>query len=245
MKRLFLFSVKKKRFWAWTLCLLLLFLLLIISICAEDITPAYYRLAQDSLSEYRKNFYFATCDNFSVTFTTGKREEPFVYDGKREKMVEYGVVTVKFKNMVDETPKFVLIIDSWQYSGSFELNPFDGTYVADIQQETKISSDIFVRVFTSSMSKSMPLICESDKWKIDYKKALKIATTEFTEELKNYYNNRNFLMETYIKIVSESIHSTENTFWYIYFLSKNGDSLICLINPYSGEIVAKKANLIA
>lgn len=245
MKKLFLFSIKKKRFWWWTISLLLIVFMLILSICFADTTPTYYRLAQDSLSEYRKNFYFGTCEQFSVTFTTGKREDPFLYDGKRENLVEYGVITVKFKTTMEETPKYVLIIDSWQYSGTFEFNHFDGTYVADIQQETKTSSDIFVRIFSSYSSKSMQLTCESDNWKIDYKKALKIATTEFAEELKNYYHEGNFLLETYIKIVSESHHSIDNTFWYIYFISKNGDSLVCLVNPYSGEIVAKKANLIA
>ena len=57
---------------------------------------------QENLSEYRKVLYVASTPNFDATFTTGKREEPYLLNGVSEKKVEYGVLTVKFNKEIYE-----------------------------------------------------------------------------------------------------------------------------------------------
>ena len=79
----------------------------------------------------------------------------------------------------------------------------------------------------------------SINWKVDSKKALKIACKELSKDLAPLITNE-FLGETYIKIIKDTIVNNNSYYWYVNFVSRNGIYHSTIIDPMTSEILAKK-----
>lgn len=238
-------KINKKKILITFLAIVVIGIVVLVSVLTFGCKPSNLNLMQKNLSEYRKVLYVANTPNFNATFTTGKREEPYLLNGVSEKKVEYGVLIVKFNNEVVSQPTFTLLIDTIQFSGKLEKNPFDNTYVADIEKEVSDVADINLKVMVDEINDNINMDNASADWKISYKKALSIATTEFEDILPNYIEGNRLNAESHIKIVGSTEDELPKIYWYVSIICQNGDSFACIVDPYSGEILARKDNLIA
>ena len=238
-------KINRKKILLTLLSILVVAIVVITCVIMFGCKQSNYSLMQRNLSEYRKVLYVADTPNFYATFTTGKRENPYLLNGTSEKKVEYGVLTVKFNKEIYTQPTYTLLIDTIQYSGKLEKNPFDNTYVADIGREVSDAADINLKVVVEEINDNINMDNASVGWKINYKKALNIATEEFKDILPNYIVNNVLNAETYVKIVGSTDEELSNIYWYVSIICQNGDSFACIIDPNNGEILARKDNLIA
>lgn len=245
MKRLFLFQLKKKKILLYTVVAIVLVALLCVGLLLTGCSANISTLVKKNLSEYRSGICYGESANFNATFTTGKREDPYVLNGKKEKLVEFGVLTITFNEEPTTPPSYTLMIDTLQYSGKLERNPFNGTYVADICREVSDSTDVYLKVLGGGVNESVNLTNVSKYWEVSYKKALKIAGDEFSEVLQNYIKGSSLKAEVFLKIVGDLDDGTKNIYWYVCVLCQNGDTLACIVDPQTGEILARKDNLIA
>ena len=238
-------KINKKKILISFLTILVIGVIIAVTVLTFGCKPSNLNLMQKNLSEYRKVLYVASTPNFDATFTTGKREDPYLLNGVSEKKVEYGVLTVKFNKEIVTQPTFTLLIDTIQFSGKLEKNPFDNTYVADIEKEVSDVADINLKIMVEEINDNINMDNASADWKINYKKALSIATAEFEDILPNYIKNNKLKAESHIKIVGSTDKDLPKIYWYVSIICQNGDSFACIIDPYSGEILARKDNLIA
>ena len=188
-------------------------------------------VAERSISEYRKNLFVAINDDLGVSFVTGKREEPYQYDGRCGELAEFGVLTVKFKeSFVGVSPSFTLYIDSFQYNGSLEFNPFDGTYVADIEKEFNDNVDISLRLHAGGKDYDMPLECISKNFAINYKQAFDLAVHAMQSLIELHIKDGKLEGEIFIKFVGDNTMQLDTVYYYILFVPVEGDSVSCLID---------------
>lgn len=194
-----------------------------------------YIKASKYISEYRSCLFFLKSEDIIATFTSGKREKEFYYDGKNTRLVPYGVLSVKYTSPVDieKERNFVLLIDSLQYTGKLEYNPIDGTFVADIGKEITENSDIYVRLWGGGVSDQAHMYCVSQDF-IDYKEAFKIAVNHMGDSLKKYIHSGKLKGEFFIKFVGERV--LDEMSYYVQFVGQDKKSIVVLIDVFSGEI---------
>ncbi len=198
-----------------------------------------YVLSKKVISEYRSCLFYLKSEDVVVTFTSGKRESDFFYDGKHTYMLEYGVVVLKPLSAYDITDKweYVLLIDSLQYNGILEYNPVDGTFVADIGKEIEEDSDIYIRFWGGGISDQAHMKCVSSGF-ISYKEAFKVAVNKLGPVIKRYKKGLKIKGEFFIKFVGEE--SLSNMSYYVQFVGENKENYICLVDVYTGKIKLTK-----
>lgn len=202
------------------------------------------RVLLKSVSEYRKNLYVGETQGFTITFTTGKREEPYATDGVRGKMVGFGVLSVKYESKLPDDLYYEMFIDTVQYGGKLEFNPYDNSYVADIMKEVSSKDDIYLKIYNHDINIHATLKCVSREWKVSYKDAIRIVSQDMGSDLYDYIDGNKLNAECFVKIVSED-QEMNKIYWYVHVVCKNGDTYTYLIDVNSGEILAKKGNSIA
>ncbi len=185
-----------------------------------------------NVSEYRQNFFMGIGENFSATFTDGKREKDFVADGIKSPLVDFGVIVVKTDDLSQK--KFTLNIGNEKIDGEFEVNPFDNTLVFDICKTVSKDDNLELEYGGEKIS----LVCLSKDWNVDYNKALDIFTHKNKERLKTFNINGSFEGEIYIKLVRDK-KDMSNIYYYVLCVTRNGDIVANLIDVKTGEILQK------
>ncbi len=219
-----------------------LFLILIIPYLFFGCKNKLNETMQEKISEVRYNLFAVKTDEIDVKFTSGFRENPYVLNGKSENKKEFGILTVKFLNEnFDKTtlPSFVITISDMDFDGELELNPFDQTYVQDI--ETFVMDDlpsISLTISWQNFSFSGELKNVSKNFTCNHSNALNIFVNEFKKEILSLQKEgKDF--EVYIKIINDPSFEIDKDYFYVCLISNAGDSFSIIIDPYSSQILAK------
>ena len=192
-------------------------------------------LSTNVLSEYRKNLFVSRTNFCTATFTSGQREENYIMDGNNTKLVDFGVLTVKFNSYTSQSlPKFELKINNDLYAGEFEHNPYDNTFVFDIQKQ--VNDNDTLNLYLVDFDQSTLMQCFSKTWKVNYKQAQNIFTEKYKTEIEGHLTDNILKGEVYIKIVSDD-KELKNFYWYVLLVCQNGDMYSSLIDVNSGEIL--------
>ena len=133
---------------------------------------------ESSLSEYRKNLFAGKTNNFIATFSSGEREDSYIMDGNKTKLVNFGVLTISFIISPDSTsPQFELKVNTNTYTGELERNPYDNTYVFDI--ETQVDDSNTLTLYLIDFDEYITLDCWSKDGNITYKDSLNIFKDKY------------------------------------------------------------------
>lgn len=191
--------------------------------------------AHTYISEYRKNLFANKTGNMLITFTSGERERDYDLTGIKTPLVDFGVLTVKFDtNVGDILPKFELMVNQKVFSGTLEKNPYDGSFVYDI--ETQVNNDDELTLKLLDFDQNLKLVCLSSNWGTTWEDAVEIFNQKYNKQILDHTKAGKFLGEIYIKIVSNS-KNLENIYWYVLCVCEDGNVYSCLINPNTKEIV--------
>lgn len=220
---------------------MILFLLIVCPIlfcgCKSDINSA----VQEKLSEVRYNLFAEKNDEISIKFTSGFREDPYILNGKSENKKEFGIITVKFLKEISNKntlPNFVITISDMDFDGNFELNPFDQTYVQDIETFVLDSSSVSIKISFGDFNFEGNLKNVSKDFLINHKDALNIFVKEFKKEIQTLLkNDKDF--EVYVKIIDDPSLEIDKNYFYVCLISNFGESFSVIIDPISGSILAK------
>ena len=205
--------------------------------CSNDIDL----IVQESLSEVRYNLFVAGNEEINVKFMSGFREDPYVLNGKSENKKEFGVLTVKFlKNISNKnaTPNFVITISDMDFDGELELNPFDQTYVQDIETFVLNDSSISIKIGFGDFGFKGSLKNVSNDFVINHKEALNIFVKEYKKNIQALNKNEKDF-EVYVKIINDPSLEIDKNYYYVCLLSSTGESFSLIIDPYSANILAK------
>ncbi len=187
------------------------------------------------ISEYRSCLFYFKSEDFVATFTSGKREKDFSYNGVHTSLVPYGVLVVDYNSIVgvEDDRRFVLLIDSLQFTGKLEYNPVDSTFVADIGKEITEDSDIYLRLWGGGVSDQSHMTCVS-KGFIDYKDAFYIALDAFDDKLKEYKVRGKVRGEFFLKFVGDK--AMDEVSYYVQFIGEDKRTFVALVDVYTGKI---------
>lgn len=215
------------------------FILLILSLCFLSLFGCSKSnnliSSQQILSEYRKNLFVGKGSCFTVTFTTGEREQNYIMDGKPTKLVDFGVITIKFVSIPNNfTAQFEFNVNKDKYAGQLERNPYDGTYVFDIEKQVEDGASI--NIYLVDFDEYVSLSCLSKNWKTTYTQAKNIFIDKYKKEISLHTKDGYLEGEIYIKIVSNEIEM-KNIYWYVLLVCENGEMYSSLIDVKTGEIL--------
>lgn len=198
---------------------------------------------KDYLIEERNNLFTAQDDTYSVTFSSGMREENYNLDGQINNMVDFGVLTL---SRLDHNPlaitecTYLLTLDDQIYTGELKQSEFDNTFSTDIGAKASNTSTISVQLKFDGVTFDAQMANTTGEFTVDTNAALKIANKELKNELQNFSKDKNNF-EVVMKIVKDySNADVKDYYWYIGVVSKNGNTLGILIDANSGDVIAKK-----
>lgn len=199
---------------------------------------------KDYLIEERNNLFYAEDDLYSVTFSTGRREQNYGLDGTINEMVDFGVITLaRLDNnpLADDTYTYTIKINDQTYTGFLEKSNYDNTYSIDIETSAPNDATVSIQITFTGYSFNQEMSNVSNNFGVDKDAALEIANSELKEDLNNITSDKNNKIEVLMKILKDySNGEVKNYYWYIGIISTNGDTLGILINASNGEIIAKK-----
>lgn len=199
---------------------------------------------KDYLIEERNNLFYAEDDLYSVTFSTGRREQNYGLDGTINEMVDFGVITLaRLDNnpLADDNYTYTIKINDQTYTGFLEKSDYDNTYSIDIETSAPNDATVSIQITFTGYSFNQEMSNLSNNFSVDKDAALEISNSELKEDLNNITSDKNNKIEVLMKILKDySNGDVKNYYWYIGIVSTNGDTLGILINASNGEIVAKK-----
>lgn len=199
------------------------------------------KIMQKSLSEVRYNLFTASNEFINVKFTSGFREDPYVLNGKSENKKEFGVITVKFLGETinkNGNPEFIITINEMDFDGEFILNPFDQSYVQDIETFVLDDYEIFIKIKWQDFEFESKLINISNSFNCNHKQALNIFTNEYKKNIEKLIK-QNTIFETYVKIINDPSLDIDKNYFYVCIISSKGESFSVIIDPMSSKILAK------
>lgn len=220
-----------------------LYILVVSIICVSGIVfasckDASFDLIYNNMAEIRQSIWAGENKKFKCTLMCGKRETDYKINGYATSLIEFGVVTVVNQTNEELTAlNFVLITSNNSFSGSFEINPFDNSFVTDIKHI--ISDDIVkLKIYDGVDELEIQIENLSNSWQINYLSALEIAYNKNKSDLKTIIEDNKFLGEAYIKLLENN--ETNSYFWCIKFVGRNGLKISTLIDINSGDILANE-----
>lgn len=194
------------------------------------------KVIKNNVSEIRLNEWEFYGEEYYISFSAGKREDPYIIDGKKGKMVEYGVVKLVFYDTEnnDKIDKFLLIIGDKEYNIELEQNPFDNSLMGDIKYAPNKNMDISLNITYNGKTESNKLEEFINDLPISNKKALEI----FLEEYDNRVNldRSNLKGEIHISILENVRFNKTMKYWYVSYFG-NGKNYTCCIDVKNGEIL--------
>ena len=225
----------------------LVFVIAIMSLmtgCAKSVE----RHLWDNMAEIRESVVFGRSDEMYVTIMSGEREGEYKLNGYATSLIPFGIITV---DILQENTKdiegdmsYVLFVGTKKYSGVFEINPYNDTFVADIGEKIDITQNIRLDIKYNGREESLKLISPQSEWEIDHEKCLANFVDKYKEELKKFVINEVFEGECYIKIIDDWDEFGSEYYYYVSVIGRSGSSISVVISPKSGEILASNCNVL-
>lgn len=195
------------------------------------------------LIEQRQNLYVAQDEIYTTTFSSGMREENYAFDGIKNNMTEFGIITLSRNDcaaMSNDNYTYSIKINDQTYTGSLQKSEVDNSYSADIQAVAPTDSTITLQILFTGYSFNKEMVNTSSKFTVDNAAALNIANSALKTKIKQLTSDKNNKIEAVMKIVKDSTSSESNYYWYVGIVSTNGDIVGVLVDSTTGEVIAKK-----
>ena len=238
MKKIFGMIVKNKKENAkkdFSIIKIVCVFILIVAVLVVSGCEGIDNIVLNNMSDLRINYFEGKNDNFYVNLSCGYREEVFNYDGISSTPTECGVLSLGYFDICSyASVTVVLIVDGEQNEYVLEKSPFENVYMEDIGKI--LTKDNIVKIKLKGTDEIIVLNEISNKWKINYKKAIEIGAKYLKEKLESLYFNGTLHAEGYLKVVSKIDY--EKKYWYFALTSQSGENYSLLIDVESGEIIS-------
>ena len=192
-----------------------------------------------SISELRDELMVCESETGKVTLISGRRENPFVVDGKRGETVDFTVVTF-YPNSANETDRFYYTFnyDGVNREGEFSKHPFKNTYSFEIDYRIRGGASILVKGDNGEQSFELRSVITEKV--IGAEHALEKAELRLAEHIKKFTSGGKLNAEIYVRFLENPISSQGGYYWYIAFVPDKYSVYATLIHPETGDIVATR-----
>ena len=174
-------------------------------------------------------------DAYEVTVSAGKREVPFLADGKVGEIYPlFSVrITPKFAFSEGEDFSVSVTLDGQTYAGKARFSPAASYLSADLSVST-VSADCFlVSVYRNGESQSVEV--RRIPSAVTEKTAISAAEEALQSDLAPHHNKGKFAGEIHVRLTA-----VKNTaYWFVCFVPENGkEALSALIDGKTGAVLA-------
>lgn len=209
--------------------LLLGLLILIVPLIFTACGNANENLVKNNMSEITQNYFYGENDDFCLSLSVGKREEPYLLDGVSQNKVDFSLIIFKDKtNLLNKTLiEAQIIIDGKVEDVLLQFNPFSNSYMYDLGY--KVDGEIEFE-FNEQKIK-----LDKINFDIDEQKAVEISCKTFENLIENYKNNGKLFAECYLKVLGDK---QGGLYWCFTLVGRDNKSFNLILSTIDGKVVA-------
>jgi hypothetical protein len=194
-------------------------------------------LAVQNVSEKGSSCYIANSGQASAKVYSGQREEPYVLDGKHNQMTDFTLIVFRTNQIGVDSPTFIIDINGEKYNGVLETNPYDGSFVSDLQIMVDNNATISLTVTVNDDSYNFEMQNVSGDWQISFDDAMDIGIQDLNSEISLCLNGKELNCELYVKAISDTNGNFDKFFYYVSYIDVNQNSNGVVIDVQTGEII--------
>lgn len=189
---------------------------------------------KDYISEITYVYFRGFSQSAKASISVGQREEPYVIDGKNQKLCDFSLISIEFEQIINENEinATVQINDNISYERLF-FNPVTNSFMCDLGYCIKEDSSVKI----SYQDIVIALENVSENFEIDYQKALDLSGEKLSKEIESLKENGEFKGECYLKILTLK-GEEDRLFWNFTLVDINNKTYNLLIDASSGEIIS-------
>ena len=196
-------------------------------------------LAKKNLSEVRYNFFVGSDDISNVSLSSGYRENPYAIDGVHNDMVAFGVVVFRTSLSNVSEPTYEMTVDDENYQGIMERNPYDNTFVADIEKLVGDDSSVTFKVSIEDDVYTFTLTNISKDWAVGHTEAFEIGIDALNDYIQTLRKGNTFKGECYVKIVTDPNNILQIYYWYVAVVDTAGNTHAVVIDSSNGKVLSQ------
>lgn len=176
---------------------------------------------EDYMSELTK-VYFKGTDvehpNIRASISVGTRETPYKIDGIHQKTCDFSLISINFNEIFDEeTIKASITINEESKELELYYNPINSSYMNDLGY-TLNDTDTITLIYNDY---NITFTNITKDFKVDYKKAIEVASEKLKAEIEPLWNNGNFMGECYLEILTLQEGNFDQLFWYFRVVTQD------------------------
>lgn len=189
-------------------------------------------------SQIQYNYFLLKNDNYIAELSCGLREDNFDYDGISNNKLEYGILKVEIYGFTGYASNIdvVLNISDKNYPYILEKNPFDNSYMCDLEFIIQNNNKIKLKI-NAIDNNFNEFECVSNLWKMNYKSAQQKGYDVYNSFIKEN-NKNNKSCECYLTVIYNGYQNT-NYYWVFKVQTTDLKSKMIVIDTNTCEIVLK------
>ena len=187
------------------------------------------------VSEVRSEIFYGKSENYEVSAFYGKKESPYINDGKVGDMA--GILEFRIKNHDIDGVKRVVAFSFGgdEYALTLSVDEITGAYGAKTEIGNFSEKSFEITVICGAESETVVLNSEIPENALTFDAALNKLSENNGELLRRYENSEGvFDGEIRMRILLKD----KNPYWYVGLCDKNGKLKALLIDGVTGETLA-------
>ncbi|MBO5925967.1 MAG: hypothetical protein J6Q38_00190 [Clostridia bacterium] len=189
------------------------------------------------VSELRTGIYQGKSDGYDLIVYSEKRENPFKADGFVGDMKNLITVKLELEKGTLDGAEVKLQYDDYECEGDFEYSVLKGKYVSEIFVEKLPESPIIKAIVINSGEEvNIELKSQVFSGTVSYKNVLSAIEKSDPKIVNELFNTSSVSSEIHVRIISDN----SKNYYYVGFVTKEGNTFAYLVDGESCKVLAKK-----
>ena len=179
--------------------------------------------------------------NLRLCIRSGRAESSPTADGKQGEMQGFAVMNLRVidGSAGDNAYSYKFVIGEEEFSGEFVRDRFGSSFSANLSGDTDVSQLTAVTVICGDNEVTVPVEDMMADLIIDADKALELALSALKSDLEAE-EKEGFVREIHVKFLNDGHNPSSKYYWYVAFIRADAPYWALLIDPDTGDIVAKR-----
>lgn len=192
--------------------------------------------AKENMSEKTEIYFFGETEEFYATLSCGEREDPYLVNGKSEKCVKFGLLTINFfGERVGNVVAVKFFVDDVMQTLEAELNQFNNTYMIDLGKTFSGDEEIFVEYDDEKFQ----LENLSKDFRVGADKVIEIASKELSAKILKERKHSSLNAECYLRVLDKHANNFQDVFWVFTVVNIKNESFSIVISSVDGSVLSK------
>lgn len=186
---------------------------------------------KDNMSEASDVYFASENDKLPITISSGRREEPYAYDGVSRPKCNFALVIASLDSC--ESEMITISINGSSEDVILEYNYRTGTHLADLERRLSGDEEIEIK-YVNEVAK---MNCKSKQFNVSADEAVAIGSEKLADFIKPLCG-KEFAGECYLKILDNISGGFNEVFWLFSVLNSEGEMRNVIISTQNGAVLA-------